>query len=151
MSDYRSRVLSGVMVTPDLELTEVEGPLGQLLSNANIKYLETVRGAHSRHNDFVMVIDEDGHDRRLQYNPKAQYLSGYPVHHAIVGAALFFSERMIDMGMDLVDLTPKGRDFLKHPRSGGIQLGFTEWMNINGDHTMRHSVVYPAPFIQSND
>lgn len=144
MSDYRSRVLSGIMVKPDLELTEVEGPLGELLKAADINYLERVHGAHSRPNNFVMLVDEDGRDRGLAYNPMAHYLSGYPIHAPIVGTCLFFSEGWSDdaMGVDLKNLSDLGRDFLKHPRQGGIELKFREWMTINGNHTTEYSIQY---------
>ena len=144
MSDYRSRVLSGIMVKPDLELTEVEGPLGELLKAADINYLERVHGAHSRPNNFVMLVDEDGVDRRLQYNPKAHYLSGYPIHAPIVGTCLFFSEGWDGqaMGIDLKNLSAAGRKFLQHPRQGGIELGFTGWMTINANYTSEYSIKY---------
>lgn len=145
MTDYLNRVMKGIMVKPDLEMTDVQGPLGELFKAADIKYFESVRGAHSRHNNFVMVIDGDGIDRQLTYNPKAQYLSGYPVVHPIVGTALFFSEAMVDEGMDLVSLSTQGESFLKHPRSGGIELGFTQWMKLNEKFTMRWSFEYRAP------
>lgn len=145
MTDYRDRVLKGIMVKPDLEMTDVQGSIRDLLAAADINYLETVRGAHSRHNNFVMVIDEDGIDRRLTYNPKAQYLSGYPIAHPIVGTALFFSETMVDLGMDLVDLSTQGESFLKHPRSGGIELGFTQWMHLNAAYTSQYSIDFRAP------
>lgn len=145
MTHYLDRVVKGIMVKPDLELTDVHGSIRDLLAAADIKYMESVRGAHSRHNNFVMVIDGDGIDRELTYNPKAQYLSGYPIVHPIVGTALFFSEAMIDLGMDIIDLSTQGESFLRHPRSGGIELGFTKWMQLNMVYTARYSIEYPPP------
>lgn len=114
MTDWRDRVLKALYVPANQaeEFEMLELPLKQLWEKAGIDWFCSVRGTSGQENNFVMVVDDAGHDKQFAWNPRAQYLSQYPVEHGIVGGALFFSEAMIDDGMDLVNLSTKGHDWL---------------------------------------
>lgn len=130
MADWRDRVLKALLLPADdsKEPELLTLPLRELLQRADIKYLAQVRTHPAQENQFVMVIDDDGHDRRLPINPRAQYLSEYPVEHGIMGGALFFSEAWVDDGFDLVDLTDMGHDYLT---AESKKHAYRDWLKAN--------------------
>lgn len=106
MTELRDRILKGVFIPANQEVkgSVDELPLKRWMEKANIHFPSRVHGANSRGRDFMMVVDDAGHDRELAWNPRAQFLSGYPMNHPIVGDAIFFSEAFIDDGMEFIHI-----------------------------------------------
>jgi len=132
MPDWKDRVLKALYVSTDHEgdFELLELPLRELWEKAGIKWPCQVRTEAVRDIGFVMVVDDDGHDRGLRWNPRAQYLSQYPAEHGIVGGALFFSEAWDEdsMGIDLVDLTQTAQDWLM---AESRKHSFQDWRRTN--------------------
>jgi hypothetical protein len=112
------------------------------MKKANINFFERVNTQHGHDNHFVMVVDEDGRDRRLPYNPRAQYFSGYPVHAPIVGDALFVSEDWVDDGIEFVSLTDKGLAYLQDPVKQEID-GYPTWRAAHDAYILEYTMRYP--------
>lgn len=129
MTDHRDRLIRGLMVPADVEvdLKEPETlPLREWLTRLNFEYFEMVRNTGPAiDHDFVMMVDEDGYAKQKPWNPRAQFFSEYPLHHLIVGDALFISEAWGDDGFDLVDLTQRAERWLTHPDR---KAEFSNWM-----------------------
>jgi hypothetical protein len=140
MPDWKDRVLKALYVstdhTGDFQLLEL--PLRELWDRANIRYMCQVRTEVARANDFVMVIDDDGYDRQLPWNPRAQYLSQYPADHGIVGGALFFSEAWEGGGIDLIDLTQTAQDWLM---AESRKHSYLDWRMTNKNLFARHGYI----------
>lgn len=80
--------------------------LPHLLRRAGIDFFEIVRtNILHTHDESVMFVDDDGHQRGLRPNRRAQFLSGYPLEHPIVGDVLFLREVMSYEGADTATLT----------------------------------------------
>lgn len=133
MTRYLDRRLKGVIVPSDREqpIEVMEGPLKELLEKVGWKYFSIVRTPYGRDNDFIMLVDEDGQQNDLMYNPRAQYLSGYPLQHPILGNTLFLSERMTDEGGDLFDISSKGQHYTQDPIKWSSDEGFKLWLAMN--------------------
>lgn len=99
-----------------------------LLRRAGIDLPERVNTTLLVEHHCVMVVDEDGHNRRLPVNRRAQFLSGYPLEHAIVGDALFLGEAMNleDYGVDFINIPQMTLDdYLRNP---AVHEGYAEWL-----------------------
>lgn len=116
LSDYRKREITGILVPCDISMAmptkAVTMSIQQWLTTSDIKYFERVQGPNSRVHDFSMVVDDEGCDRGLPWNSRAQFLSGYPIHAPIVGNAIFWSVAMVDEGMDFVNLSGRAQHWL---------------------------------------
>lgn len=98
-----------------------------LKKRANIKYIEIVQMQTMHDHGFVMVLDEDGLDRRLPLNRRAQFLSTYTLDHPIVGDALFFSLVREPMEGDfLSDISQKSLD--DYLQNDEVKQGYDEWL-----------------------
>jgi hypothetical protein len=128
MTDYRDRRIKAILIPSD-ERMEVGEPqersIREWLEIANIKWL-AVMNASSDFN-MAMVIDDDGHDRQLPWNPRAHFLCGYPVDHPIVGDTIMVSLDWIDGGKDVVDLKQEALDYLTDKAARGEE--FRTWLS----------------------
>lgn len=105
-----------------------EESIPNLLRRAGIEFMARVNTELLAQHRCVMVVDEDGHDRRLPVNRRAQFLSGYPLEHAIVGDALFFGEAMDaeSMGIDFIDIPQVALD--SYLKNSAVHEGYAEWL-----------------------
>jgi hypothetical protein len=149
MSDYRDRRLKAmIMPADDAEDWQITtDSIRNLLAAANIDFPERVHGANSRDNGFVMLVDGDGRDRGLRYNPRAHYLSGYPIDHPIVGGVLFCSEDYGDDGMDIQHLTDQAEKWLtgEAPNEVLHTEGYTNWLAENRHTVAHYTIMHPGP------
>jgi PAS domain-containing protein len=128
MTDYRDRRIKAILVPSDerIEIGELqEKSIREWLEIANIKFLAIVNAS----SDFnmSMIIDDDGHDRRLPWNPRAHFLCGYPTDHPIVGDAIMVSLDWVDDdGKDVVDLKEEGQAYLADKGKRGEE--FAAWL-----------------------
>lgn len=147
MTDYRDRVLKGMLVPAALLATNqpastvTTSSIREHLAAADIDFLERVHGLNSRDNDFVMLVDGDGRDRALRYNPRAHYLSGYPLAAPILGNVLFFSEGYGDEGMDIQDLTDTGEAWLTATERTD---GYSKWLVDNAGAVSLYTMRFPG-------
>jgi hypothetical protein len=105
-----------------------EETLPNLLRRAGIEFMERVNTELLALHRCVMVIDDCGYDRRLPVNRRAQFLSAYPLEHAIVGDALFFGEAMDaeSMGIDFINIPQASLDgYLKN---SAVHEGYAQWL-----------------------
>ena len=120
LSDWRKRKISGLMVPCDTQVVMPEAVtdkrIHDWLLSSDIEFFERVHGENSRDHDFVMVVDDEGRDRGLPWNPRAQFLSGYPIHAPIVGNAIFCSEGWTGEGVDFINLSPQAQTWLLDPQ-----------------------------------
>ena len=127
MADYRDRRISGIMIPFD-ERVEIPGPeehsIREWLEILDIKYFGTVN-ASSKFN-MQGLIDDDGLDRRLPWNPRAHFITGYPVDHPIVGNMLMVSMEFTGEGHDVVSLKQEGIDWLGDKAARGEE--FSTWL-----------------------
>jgi hypothetical protein len=127
MTDYRDRKVKGLLIPAD-ERVEIGEPetrsIREWLKLANIQYMGFVNASSKI--SLQLVIDEDGLSRNLPWNPRAHYLTSYPVDHPIVGDGFMVSLAMVGMGMDMVDLTPEAHASLKDPTH---RERFTTWLS----------------------
>lgn len=145
MTDYRSRQIKAVSIHYDeaVERGDVEEKtIEEWHKLCDINWLRIVN-ASSTHN-LVMVVDDDGYSRGLPWNPRAQYLSGYPLTDPIVGTVYFASLDFVGDGHDLVDIKPESAEWLKNP---GHAEEYAKWLrapeNIEGVAIYRRR--FPKP------
>src|SRR5690348_2372250 len=103
MTDYRDRKVKGILVPHDekIAIGEVEEKsIREWQETCSINWVHIVN-AHSKLN-LCMVVDDDGYSRQLPWNPRAQFLCGYPLTDPIVGSVFFASLDFVRDGMDLV-------------------------------------------------
>lgn len=128
ISGWRARELTGVMIPCDpavaMPTETVRKNIHTWHLDGGIDFLERVHGINSRAHNFVMAVDDEGRDRLLPWNPRAQFLSGYPIEAPICGNALMFSEDFTDDGMDFVDLKDDAKAWLLDPAR---QQEFMAW------------------------
>lgn len=119
MTDYRDRKVKALFIPAD-ERMAIGKPetktIREWLEFANIKYMGFVNASSKI--PLSLIIDEDGLQRGLPWNPRAHYLCGYPTDHPVVGNGLMVSMAMVDMGMDAVDLTPEAESVLAEAKQG---------------------------------
>jgi hypothetical protein len=141
--DYRLRELTGIRVSCD-ERLEVGEPIHQSLHlhliQANIEWPERVHGANSRSHDFVMMVEDDGHQKRFAWNSRAHFLSGYPIDAPIVGDALFFSEDWGPEGMDFQNIKQSAIDWIGDPARADE---YARWLSDNSDYAHEYRMNYP--------
>jgi len=140
---YRTRQLRGLMVPSDerVALPKVTTQsLQQWLTQADMDYLEIVSGTiHAREHGFCMLVDDDGHSRRLPWNPRAQFLSGYSLASPILGNALFFSFGWVNQGHDPIDLKPEAAEWLTSPDR---LADYQDWLGHNRADASRYSMIH---------
>lgn len=146
---WRDREMVGILVRAvgdaDNAPKTVSGSINSLFLKAGIEFAERVHGQHSRLNDFVMIVDDEGRDKQLPYNALGHYLSGYNIQAPILGDVLFFSEDFTDDGMDIIPLRDRGKQFLLDPKSGGVELSFAQWCRVNIGYISEYYAKYPVP------
>lgn len=146
ISGYRAREVGGLMIPCDervaLPTEVVIKRVHDWLLDSDIEFMEVVNGANTRPNDFVMIVDDEGRDRQLPWNPRAQFLSGYPIQAPIVGNALFFSMDWVDDGLDIVNLTDKAKTWLLDPARAMEYMAWTEAAEIR-DYASEYLMRYP--------
>jgi hypothetical protein len=124
------RVLKGFLLPSDetVKTGVYEEALKDLLKRADIGMPEIVRTRHLADTNCVMLVDDDGHSRGLPVNRRAQFLSGYPLAHPIVGDVLFFGEAWNDEdpGMDLVSIPADSLS--KYLQNDEVRAGFSAWI-----------------------
>lgn len=104
-----------------------EETLTNLKRRANLRYISIVQMKTMESHGCVMVVDDDGHDRRLPWNSRAQFLSTYPLGHAIVGDALFLSLTPDFMeGDSLASIRQKSLD--DYLQNKEVQEGYSQWL-----------------------
>lgn len=92
-----------------------------------IEFPKIVKTQYLHDNGCVMVVDEDGHKKGLAVNRRAQFLSGYPLDHAIRGDALFFSLQEDPMnGAYLTDVSD--RTLERYLQNKEVHQGFSPWL-----------------------
>lgn len=126
MTSYMDRKVSAICVPHDqaLAIGEVEErSIREWHEICDIKWLRIVN-AHSELN-LSMVVDDDGYSRRLPWNPRAQFLSGYPLTDPIVGSVYFASLDFTGDGYDLVSLNPESAEWIKAPERWAE---YQEWL-----------------------
>lgn len=133
MTGYLDHRLKGVIVPADRseQIEVMKGSLRDLFEKVGWKYFSIVRTPYGKDNDFVMLVDEDGHQNDRLYNPRAQYLSGYPMSAPMLGDALFLSERAWwpVTWSATVSLSEKGQAYIQDPFKWGE--GFKLWLAMN--------------------
>lgn len=101
--------------------------LQNLLKRTGIDFFEIVRTKtlHA-YDQSVMFVDDDGHQKGLKVNRRAQFFSGYPLDHAIVGDVLFLREVEDPEGMDTEGLTE--RALTNYFQNSDVRGGFGAWL-----------------------
>lgn len=140
---WQGKVLKGLHVPADqrvaVEVKELS--IYEWFKLTGINFMERVHGHNSRAGDFVMVIDEDGRQRRLPFNSRAQYLSGYPLFAApILGDAIFWSEDYGMDGMDFVNLRPNAEAWLKDNAQQNSK--WEDWKRDNAVRLFRYQLEF---------
>lgn len=120
-----------VPANPKEAIREMEAPLADLCRNAGFRWASIVRTKLGSENNFVMVVNEDGHDMRDPYNPRAQYLSGYPLQSPIVGGAIFLTEVMYPDGADFISLSEPGQRYIQDGAKWEKRGFFDQWCFAN--------------------
>lgn len=113
----------------------------QLLRRCGIELIEIIRTQYLANVNAVMVMDDDSIKRQLPINRRAQFLSGYPIEHAIRGDVLFMGEEMAFDGLDLVSLPQDALD--KYLQNSEVQEGYSAWLF--SEPVMNFSVKYGLP------
>lgn len=152
MTSYLDKVYKAMIVMPDPAIApeRVQDSLKNLLKKAGFEWLEIVRTLPARENHFVMVVDDEGKSAQKPYNPRAQYLSGYPIQGPILGGAIFLSERMgEDGGADFFDLTETGHNYIEDPDKWGEDGGFKQWLAMNDESVRYYQMRFPLPLLES--
>lgn len=104
-----------------------EETLTDLKKRAGLKYIEIVQMQTMANHGFVMVVDEDGLDRRLPLNRRAQFLSTYTLDHPIVGDALFFGLIRDPMEGDSLSSIPQ-KALTDYLQNDAVKQGYNEWL-----------------------
>lgn len=99
--------MKALLVEPDLakDPVIVEGDsLRELCKAHGIEWFDIVRTQfmHDNLGGSCMLVDDDGHQKHLPQNLRANIISGYP--DAIVGNALFLGYRMGSEGGDVITI-----------------------------------------------
>lgn len=148
MTDYRSRLIKAILVPSD-EKVQIgkleEDTIQNWLTRANFDWMGFVHGQLKELGvEFTMIIDDEGHDNRLPWNPRAQFLSGYPLDAPILGDALFVSRDWRDDGYDVVDLIEPAAKWIKN---GMRASEFRYWLDApeNRDYNVEYRMKYPQP------
>lgn len=120
IAPWRQRELAGIIVPCDARIAmphEVTiRSVHKTMMDAKIDFPERVSAINCKTYGFSMVVDDEGRDKRMGWNPRAQFLSGYPIMAPIVGNAIFWSEDFTDDGMDFVSLTKGAATWLLDPQ-----------------------------------
>lgn len=142
ISDWRKRVLTGlrVPVNENTKMDLVTSSFHDHLISSDIMFAERVHGSNSRQQGFVMMVDDDGRDRGQAWNPRAHFLSGYPIQAPIIGNALFFSEGFVDDGMETLSLHNLAINWLRDP-ARLTEYGI--WLKKNRDYAFEYRTTYP--------
>jgi hypothetical protein len=145
MTDYRSRRIKAILVPADehIEIGELqEKSIKEWLEVANIKWMAFLNASSTM--NMRMMIDDDGHDRGLPWNPRAQFLCQYPIEHPIVGDVIMLSLAMVGDGMDAVDLVPEAAAWMKDAARAPEYWAWIRDPAIRG-YAVRHRRNHPQP------
>lgn len=112
MADYRDRKVTGIMIptNPEIEIPELqEHSIREWLEILDIEWISFINAS----SEFNMqgMMDDDAIRRRLPWNPRAHFITGYPVDHPILGNMLMGSMDFTDGGHDFVSLKQEGIDW----------------------------------------
>jgi hypothetical protein len=118
-----------------------------LLRRCSIEFMEVVRGRAMDSHNCVMVMDDEAIRRNFPVNRRAQFLSGYPIEHAIRGDVLFFTEGGNPYtGYDLGNISEKAlTDYLEND---AVHEGYSRWLAspLGRDYSLANGFLAPRPF-----
>lgn len=146
MTDYRERPVRGILIPCDDRVEINWEPetkkLKEWLELANIEWVELVNNSHGL--NFEAIMDDNGLNRGLPWNARAQFILGYPVLHPIVGSIVLCSVVNSAEGRDIGDLDQRVVEHLTEPEQADR---FNRWLN-NPSHRQyfnSHRLRYPQP------
>lgn len=127
ISGWRARQLTGVYVPADQgeKIEKFTKSVHEWLLSAGIDFAERVTGRNGTIHGFCLVIDDEGRDKGMPWNPRAQFLLGYPIEAPLVGNAIFWSTDWTDDGKDFVSLFEEAQRWLLDPAR---EREFTAWL-----------------------
>lgn len=140
-----TEVFKALIVPADSKeaIREIEAPLTELCENAGFRWPCIVRTKPGAENNFVMVVNEDGHDLKDPYNPRAQYLSDYPLQSPIVGGAIFLTEVMYPDGADFISLSESGQRYIQDGAKWEKGSFFDQWCFANFEYINHWRWTFP--------
>lgn len=102
-------------------------PLPILLRRCQIDLLEVIHTRIMADHNCVMVMDDDAVGRRLPVNRRAQFISGYPISHALRGDVLVMGETGDSYsGFDLASISQASLD--SYLQNKEVHKGYDEWL-----------------------
>lgn len=142
--------LTGIIVPSDTnrKIRVHHGTIQELCKQAGWNYFEIVRTFNGRDHDFVMLVNDDARSEGNPYNPRAQYLSGYPIQSPILGDALFLSEAWIGDGYDCINISAKGQAYIREPSKWAevsLTGNFQTWRIAMQEPIQFYEGHYPQP------
>lgn len=127
MTDYRDRVVRAVLIPSD-ERVEIppaqERTIGEWLKVAGIEWLTVVNMSSTL--NMAGIMDDDAIRKGMPWNPRAHFLSGYPVDHPTLGDWVVGSLDWVDDGKDFVSIKPESEAFLMDKGKRGEE--FSAWL-----------------------
>lgn len=128
MTDYRDRVIRAVHI-PSNEGVEIppaeERTIGEWMKLANIEWLTFVNMSTTM--NMVGMMDDDALRKGLPWNPRAHFLSGYPIDHPILGDWVAASLDWVDDGKDFVSIKPESEAWLLDKGKRGEE--YSSWLS----------------------
>lgn len=144
---YLDTVLKAVIIPadPKLDFIEREVPFRKLLTLAGWKFFEIVRTQYGRDHNFVMLVNDDAREAKSPYNPRAQYLSGYPLEAPILGTVLMLTETQGYNGYDMANISDEARRYIQDGAKWEKGAGFDQWCQAFYEPIHFYTKSYPLP------
>lgn len=114
MTDYRDRQVRGVLIPCDERIAIGEPETKSIrdwLKAAEIDWMTLIHSASIALN-LSLLVDDDGASRRLPWNSRAHFLSGYPITAPILGNAIVVSLDYISDGYETVDIKSEAEAYV---------------------------------------